>query len=60
MSQQYARPGRYPGRAPAQHPTAADVRRYPAYYISGPGRPAAEATQCGHGYRLTDSCPCCP
>ncbi len=40
--------------------TAADVRRYPAYYISGPGRPAAEATQCEHGYRLTDSCPCCP
>lgn len=40
--------------------TAAIVADYPAYFISGPGRPVASRTDCGHGYYLTDSCPCCP
>ncbi|MCX4792554.1 hypothetical protein OG369_43035 [Streptomyces sp. NBC_01221] len=40
--------------------TPSDVRRYPAYYIAGDGRAAAEASSCDHGYRVTDSCPCCP
>lgn len=49
-----ARPKK-PGRV-----TARDVKSYPWYYLAGPGRPAAEASDCEHGYRLTDSCPCCP
>ncbi|MGY1946651.1 hypothetical protein [Nocardia asiatica] len=40
--------------------TAAIVSEYPEFYISGPGRQIASATDCGHGYWLTDSCPCCP
>jgi len=40
--------------------TAADVARYPEYFINGPGREAAHGARCEHGYRLTDSCPCCP
>ena len=40
-------------------PTKDTVRRYPAYYISGPGRLLAEQVLCEHDYRLTDSCPCC-
>jgi len=39
--------------------THADVRAYPDYFILGPGRAVAQATDCGHGYRLTDSCPNC-
>lgn len=40
-------------------PTVADVRRDPQYWIAGPGHALAEATDCPHGYRLTDSCPGC-
>ncbi|WP_043737497.1 hypothetical protein [Nocardia asiatica] len=39
--------------------TLADVRAWPEYFISGPGRAIASQTDCGHGYYLTDSCPCC-
>jgi hypothetical protein len=39
--------------------TPADVRRYPEFYIIGPGREAAEQSNCGHGYSLVDSCPIC-
>ncbi|GAA2046721.1 hypothetical protein [Nocardiopsis rhodophaea] len=48
----------YPDPAPTRI-TKADVDRYPAYYICGPGRELADNTDCPHGYRLTDSCPCC-
>ena len=37
--------------------TPDDVKRYPAYFIMGAGREAAQNTRCGHGYYLTDSCP---
>lgn len=42
--------------------TPGDVKRYPWYYAAtdGPGRSAAEVSKCQHGYRVTDSCPCCP
>lgn len=40
-------------------PTVADVRHDPQYWIAGPGREAAHAAFCSHGYRLTDSCPGC-
>lgn len=40
--------------------TPADVYWHPAYYLNGPGSPAAEVSKCGHGYGITDSCPCCP
>jgi hypothetical protein len=36
------------------------VAAYPAYFINGRGRQLAARTDCGHGYFLTDSCPCCP
>ncbi|ALG07642.1 hypothetical protein [Kibdelosporangium phytohabitans] len=39
--------------------TAADIRKWPRYFLDGPGRKLAEQTDCRHGYRLTDSCPCC-
>jgi hypothetical protein len=39
--------------------TRADVSAYPVYFIHGPGRDVASSTDCGHGYNLTDSCPCC-
>lgn len=39
--------------------TKADVDAYPDYFILGPGQDTAYATDCPHGYRLTDSCPCC-
>ncbi|WP_280381395.1 hypothetical protein [Nocardia wallacei] len=39
--------------------TLADLKAYPDYFISGPGRALAGRTDCGHGYYLTDSCPCC-
>lgn len=39
--------------------TRTDVTRYPWYYLSGPGRPVAQATDCPHGYTLVDSCPGC-
>lgn len=39
--------------------TYEDVKAFPWYYIVGPGREAAEASSCSHGYRMTDSCPCC-
>ncbi len=44
----------------AQPLTAAIVHQFPAYFISGRGRQIASKTDCGHGYFLTDSCPCCP
>lgn len=40
--------------------TAADVKRYPRYYIAGSGRAAAGRSYCEHRYRLTASCPLCP
>lgn len=33
--------------------------QFPEYFITGRGRVIASQTDCGHGYRLTDSCPCC-
>ncbi len=49
-----------PAEVLARRITVADVKAYPEYFISGPGRKVASATDCGHGYYLTDSCPCCP
>lgn len=40
-------------------PTVDDVRQWPDFFISGPGRRVASATPCPHDYRLTDSCPGC-
>jgi hypothetical protein len=40
--------------------TQAIVAEYPYYYIRGRGHRLAAITDCGHGYWLTDSCPCCP
>ncbi len=40
--------------------TAEKVAKYPEYYIRGRGHALAASTDCGHGYWLTDSCPCCP
>jgi hypothetical protein len=48
-----------PDAAAQAHPTHADVKAHPAYFISGPGRDIASSTQCAHGYYLTDSCPGC-
>ncbi|MBB6172251.1 hypothetical protein HNR23_002311 [Nocardiopsis mwathae] len=48
----------HPDPAPARI-TQADVDRYPAYHICGPGRALANSTYCTHQYRLTDSCPRC-
>ena len=39
--------------------TPADVKKWPYYFINGPGRAVAEQTDCDHGYQLTDSCPNC-
>lgn len=39
--------------------TVADVRRWPDFFITGPGRRVAAATLCPHAYYLTDSCPGC-
>lgn len=52
------------GRDPYPHDepealTKDDVRRYPTYYILGPGRERAENTRCPHDYGLIDSCPGC-
>lgn len=40
-------------------PTKQDVRDWPDFYISGPGRAVASRTACPHDYRVTDSCPGC-
>lgn len=40
-------------------PTVADVRRWPDFFISGPGRAVAQVTECAHAYKLTSSCPGC-
>lgn len=40
-------------------PTVADVKAWPDFFISGPGRRVASATPCPHDYQLTDSCPGC-
>ncbi|QIS00974.1 hypothetical protein F5X71_00300 [Nocardia brasiliensis] len=40
-------------------PTVADVRLWPDFFISGPGRAVASCTHCPHDYYLTDSCPGC-
>lgn len=39
--------------------TKADVRAWPDFFISGPGRAVASRTLCPHEYYLTDSCPGC-
>ncbi|MER5388351.1 hypothetical protein [Saccharopolyspora sp. NPDC002686] len=40
--------------------TPADIRKYPAYFISTTnGSQLAQQYDCPHGYRLTDSCPGC-
>lgn len=52
----------YPAPARPKKPgrvTVRDVKRYPWYYIAGPGRDAADRSHCDHHYRLTDSCPIC-
>lgn len=41
-------------------PTIADVKLWPEFFISGPGRAVAEKTHCPHkSHYLTDSCPGC-
>lgn len=40
-------------------PTFWDVRRWPNYFLEGEGYLVAQATECLHGYYLTDSCPGC-
>lgn len=40
--------------------TPTDIKRFPDYYIAGPGRAAAGRSYCEHRYRLTASCPLCP
>lgn len=42
-----------------QRPTKEVVRRFPEYYLQGPGRYIARDVMCEHDYQLTDSCPCC-
>jgi hypothetical protein len=42
------------------HVTVSDVKLYPHYYIAGDGYAAANASNCSHNYRITDSCPLCP
>lgn len=39
--------------------TQRDIMDYGVYFIWGPGHEVASRTDCGHGYMLTDSCPCC-
>lgn len=48
-----------PDEVLARKLTADDVRQWPYYFVDGPGREIASKTDCGHGYRLTDSCPGC-
>ncbi|MFD9964010.1 hypothetical protein [Amycolatopsis sp. NPDC058986] len=48
-----------PGDVLARTITRHDVQQYAEYFIWGPGRDVASRTDCGHGYNLTDSCPCC-
>ncbi|WP_280455464.1 hypothetical protein [Nocardia brasiliensis] len=40
-------------------PTLADLKAWPDFFISGPGRAVASRTHCPHDYYLTDSCPGC-
>jgi hypothetical protein len=40
-------------------PTPLAVKRDPGYWISGPGYARAQATDCPHQRRLTDTCPNC-
>lgn len=40
-------------------PTVDDIRRWPDYFISGPGREVAGQTRCRHDYLLTSTCPGC-
>lgn len=40
-------------------PTVADVKAWPDFFMAGPGRAVAQATECPHAYHLTDSCPGC-
>lgn len=49
-----ARPKR-PGKV-----TPSDVRRWPHYYLTGLGRPAARLSLCPHRRALTDTCDLCP
>lgn len=60
---QYARHLAIP-RPPAEllakdAPTVADVAAWEEFFITGPGRRVASATECPHAYYLTDSCPGC-
>ncbi|WP_134666105.1 MULTISPECIES: hypothetical protein [unclassified Amycolatopsis] len=48
-----------PGDVLARTITRRDVQQYDVYFIWGPGRDITSRTDCGHGYYLTDSCPCC-
>lgn len=48
-----------PAEVLARPITPADVKAYPVYFIHGPGADIAGETDCGHGYTLLDSCPCC-
>lgn len=40
-------------------PTVDDVRRWPEFFIAGPGREVANRTECPHDYLLTSSCSGC-
>jgi hypothetical protein len=58
-------PGRWSSRVPrrpkkAGRVTHDDIRRYPSYYVVGPGRPAADETRCPHGRKMIVKCPDCP
>lgn len=48
-----------PASVLCRKPTVDDVRRWPDYFITGPGYDVARRTQCSHGYYLTSSCPGC-
>jgi hypothetical protein len=48
-----------PANVLCRPPTVDDVRRWPEFFIAGPGREVASRTECRHDYLLTSSCPGC-
>ena len=59
MAREVERAPKPPAEVLARAITRRDYTQYPVYFIWGPGRDIASRTDCGHGYYLTDSCPCC-